>query len=278
MESLKAINPNNTIIESNKLIREMFDYTITKRQFDLIYAIISLVKCTDNEFTEYAVPYKTLGMIFNPSNPDCKITYNDIEKAVNGIMKSCFRIVTDEKKYYYHWVETAVLDEKEHMVTFRLNKDVQQFYLQLKTGEYSAYLLKDLLSLSTLFQANLFRYLVANAGFSNDIMISIDKAKTAFYGGEIRTGELIKKIDAALVKINKKTNITATYEKIKVGNSITSLNFTIDNKYIKETQLKTKAKIKADKKRSKEMWQENQEMREKINSLEAEIEMLKQKN
>lgn len=278
MESLKVINPNNTIIESNKLIREMFDYTITKRQFDLIYAIISLVKCTDNEFTEYVVPYKTLGMIFNPSNPDCKITYNDIEKAVNGIMKSCFRIVTDEKKYYYHWVETAVLDEKEHTVTFRLNKDVQQFYLQLKTGEYSAYLLKDLLSLSTLFQANLFRYLVANAGFSNDIVISIDKAKTAFYGGEIRTGELIKKIDAALIKINKKTNITAVYEKIKSGNAITSLRFTIDNKYIKETQQKTTSKIKSDNKKSKQMWQENLEMREKINVLENEIEFLKQKN
>ena len=123
MNDLAVINLDNTIIESNKLIREMFDYTVTKRQFDLIYAIISLVKPTDTEFTEYVVPYKTLGMIFNPANPDCSITYNDIEKAVNGIMKSCFRIVSDEKKYFYHWVETAILDEKEHLVTFKLNKD-----------------------------------------------------------------------------------------------------------------------------------------------------------
>lgn len=271
MNDLIVINPDNTIIESNKLIREMFDYTVTKRQFDLIYAIISLVKPTDTEFTEYVVPYKTFGMIFNPANPDCSITYNDIEKAVNGIMKSCFRIVSDEKKYFYHWVETAVLDEKEHLVTFKLNKDVQKFYLKLKTGEYSAYLLKDLISLSTIFQANMFRYLVANAGFNNAITISIENAKKFFYGKDIITSEFIKKVDSSLVKINEKTNINASYEKVKEGNTIVALQFSIENKYIKQKKERTELQIESDKEKGKAMWQENLEMKQKIAELEAQL-------
>lgn len=269
--NLMVINPNNTIIESNKLIREMFDYTVTKRQFDLIYAIISLVKSTDDEFTEYIVPYKTIGMIFNPANPDCSITYNDIEKAVNGIMKSCFRIQSDEKKYYYHWVETAVLDEKEHIVTFKLNKDVQKFYLQLKTGEYSAYLLKDLLSLSTIFQTNMFRYLVANAGFENTITIDIEKAKTLFYGDKIVTSEFIKKVDSSLQKINEKTNINATYEKVKEGKTIKALKFTIENKYIRDKKPLTQKQVEINKEKSKAMWQENLEMKRRIAELESRL-------
>lgn len=272
MIDIQKFDTEQKIAESNRLIRNMFDSTFTKRQMDLIYAVISLVKPDDNRFTEYHISYKAIGEIFNPTNPFCEVTIKDIEKAVKGIMNKSFQMEDDEEIIFYHYVETARLNKKDKSLKFKLNDEVQQFYLQLQKGEYTSFLLKDILALSTSFQMNLFRWLACNSGFDNAIPISIEDAVIHFNGKEIQTKHLIEKIDSALKKINEKTSINASYEKIKTGRTITSLKFSIDNKYIKKAKKSlTPAQIEANKEKSKEMWQENQEMKRRIAELEARL-------
>lgn len=272
------INPEKQIAENTKLIREMFDFTVTKRQFDLIYAIISLVKPTDNEFKEYVLSYQEVAKIINPKNPYTDIVEKDIEKTIKEIMKSCFRIQTDETDYYYHWVEKAKNNKKAKTISFKLNCEVQQFYLQLNKGEYTVYLLKDLLALSTIFQANLFRWLCCNSGFYNDVEINIEKAKLCFYGKNIESNAFIRKVESALTIINKRTNISATYEKIKSGRKIISLKFNIKNNYIKEKKSRSRAKTKADIEKNKEMWQICLDTEEKCRILEERYEKVETEN
>lgn len=265
MIDIQKFDTEQKIAESNRLIRNMFDSTFTKRQMDLIYAVISLVKPDDNRFTEYHISYKAIGEIFNPTNPFCEVTIKDIEKAVKGIMNKSFQMEDDEEIIFYHYVETARLNKKDKSLKFKLNDEVQQFYLQLQKGKYTSFLLKDILALSTSFQMNLFRWLACNSGFDNAIPISIEDAVIHFNGKEIQTKHLIEKIDSALKKINEKTSINASYEKIKTGRTITSLKFSIDNKYIKKAKKSlTPAQIEANKEKSKEMWQENQEMKRRL--------------
>lgn len=272
MIDIQKFDTEQKIVESNRLIRNMFDSTFTKRQMDLIYAVISLVKPDDNRFTEYHISYKAIGEIFNPTNPFCEVTIKDIEKAVKGIMNKSFQMEDDEEIIFYHYVETARLNKKDKSLKFKLNDEVQQFYLQLQKGKYTSFLLKDILALSTSFQMNLFRWLACNSGFDNAIPISIEDAVIHFNGKEIQTKHLIEKIDSALKKINEKTSINASYEKIKTGRTITSLKFSIDNKYIKKAKKSlTPAQIEANKEKSKEMWQENQEMKRRIAELEARL-------
>lgn len=272
---LNEINVDSKIAESNKLIREMFDFTVTKRQFDLIYTIISLVKETDTRFTEYNLTYEAIGKIFNPANPKCDVTQNDIVKAIKDIMKSCFRIKTDKSEKYYHWVETAENFKDEKYITFKLNEEVQQFYLQLKSGEYTIYLLKDLLALSTIFQANIFRWLCCNAGFNNSIKISIEDAKLFSYGNsDIATKRFIEKLDNALNVINEKTKISATYKKIKQGRKIAFLEFDIHNKYITSEKPATNKSL-PDKDKGKKMWQENLDLKAENEKLKRELEAVK---
>lgn len=271
MGKIQEFNTEQTIAESNRLIRNMFNSTFTKRQMDLIYAVISLVKPKDDRFTEYCISYKAIGEIFNPANPDCPVTINDIEKAVKGIMNKSFQMEDDDEIVYYHYVETARLNKKEKSLKFKLNNEVQQFYLQLQKGEFTSFLLKDILALSTTFQMNLFKYLACNAGFKNEITIKIEDAKKHFCNKNITNGELTRRLDLALEAINAKTSINASYEKIKTGRTITGLKFTIENKYIKAKKSLTPAQIEANKEKSKEMWQENQEMKRRIAELEARL-------
>ena len=97
MVEINEFNTQQKIAESTKLIRHIFDNNFTKRQLDLIYAIISLVKPTDEDFKTYHISYSAIGKIFNPQNPYCEITVNDINAAVKDIMNKSFRIKTDKK-------------------------------------------------------------------------------------------------------------------------------------------------------------------------------------
>lgn len=270
MVKVNEISIENKIAESTKIMSEMFSVSLTKRQMDLIYAVISLVKPTDTEFKEYVITYKQIAELYNPSNSRSKEIKKCVKDAINGIMDSHFDMVDGDEVVSYHWVEKCRNNDKKEIITFKLNKEVQQFYLKLNTGDYTVFLLKDLLELSSVFQANLFKWLTCKSGFSNAVPISIDDAKLHFYGkSDLKTSEFIKKIDSALEKINEKTNITASYEKVKSGKTITSLKFTIDNEYIKQKKPLTPAQKKANDERSKAMWQENQELKEEIARLKA---------
>ena len=272
MAKIQEFDTKQAIAESNRLIRNMFNSTFTKRQMDLIYAVISLVKPEDDEFTEYVITYEAIGKIFNPANPDCTVTIKDIEKAVKGIMNKSFQMEDEEWIEYFHYVKNAKLNKKTKTLKFKIDDEVKPFYLELKKGKYTSFLLKDILALSTTFQMNLFRWLACNAGFNNDIIIPIEDAKIHFYGKEIETKGLVRKIDSALEVINQRTNINATYEKITNGRKITGLKFTIDNKYIKPVKQKTPAQIKAEQERSKAMWERNLELEKEIAELKAQLE------
>lgn len=276
MNTIKTFDIECSIAESTKLIRNMFNNSLTKRQMDLIYAIISLINPTDAEFEEYVISYEAIGKIFNPENPRTKIVLKDIEKATKGIMAKNFQMETDDEIIYYHYVEKAIINKSNKSIKFKLNDEVKQFYIQLKKGEYTNYLLKDLLALSTTFQANLFRWLSCNAGFSNDVLIQIEDAAKCFYGKEIKSGELIRKIDSALKVINERTNINATYEKQKQGQSgkIVALKFTIENCYIKPQKTRTNTKINKNQKQNLKMWQENEELKKRLFQLECENDAL----
>lgn len=282
MTEIQEFDTGQSIAESTRLIRNMFDNSLTKRQMDLIYAVISLVKPTDEDFKEYIISYYAIGKIFNPANPDCTVTVKDIEKAVKGIMNKSFRMEDDTEVSYYHYVSHAKINKKDRNIKFKLDDEVKQFYVQLQKGEFTNFLLKDILALSTTFQMNLFKWLTCNAGFNNDVKIPVDKAKLLFYGKEVATGRFIEKIDAALEKINNKTKMYASYEKIKTGKTITALKFTINNKYIKPVKPKkpkTKAQMMAEKERQKAMWERNIELQKRVDELENQIEVMKmQKN
>lgn len=282
MEKLEIcpVDDSYKIAESTVMIREAFDYVLNKRQMDLIYAVISLVQRTDDKFKEYKISFREIGAIYNPKNPDSKEIKKYVEEATNKIMDSHFQITLengDIKKF--HWVESCLVSNANKEVTFKLNDEVRNFYLDLKENSYTIYLLKDLLALSTLFQANVFRWLSCNSNFNNKIKISIDDAKQMFYGGEIETKTFIRRLNNALDAIGRKTNIEATYTKVKKGKNIVALDFNIENNYVIDYSgnIKSPEQYAKESQRKKAMWQENLEMRRKIIELEKELEESKKR-
>lgn len=277
---LHSIDDTYKIVESTEMIREAFNYVATKRQLDLIYAIISLIKKEDTAFTEYKISFSDIARIYNPKNPNTKEIKKCVNEATNKIMDSHFQI-TDSSGIInkYHWIEKCRIDNENKVIYFKLSEDVRNFYLGLKENSYTIYLLKDLLALSTLFQANLFRWLTCHSGFNNSIQIKIEDAMLHFYGSVINGNEFVRKLDSALKVIKDKTCVSATYEKIKGAHGkIVELKFNITNNYhfmydIPQKQ-KTQNEMIASSKRKKEMWKENIDMKRKIAELENQLKNL----
>lgn len=267
------IDESYKIAESTIMIREAFNYVVTKRQLDLIYAIISLINKDDDIFKTYEISFKEIAKIYNPQNPRTKEVKKYVDEATNKIMDSHFQITEGKIVKKYHWVEYCEINHEKEIVTFKLSEKVRKFYLQLKENNYTIYLLKDLLALSTLFQANVFRWLSCNSNFENGVKINIEVAKQKFYGGKIETGAFIRKLNSALDTIRRKTNIDASYIPIKKGKTIVQLKFFIDNNYQKDftsTQKSPEQYVK-DAQRKKAMWKENLEMKRKIAELEKKL-------
>lgn len=237
-ENWVIINEENKIAESTKLIREIFGNTNTKKEMDLIYAIISLVQPEDTRFTEYKISYKEIAKLFNPVNPRKSEVKKEVIEAVEHIINSSFQIKSVHKdsdetdKKYYHWVENAETRSKSGYVVFRLSEDVQQFYLQLKKGEYTVYLLKDLISLSTIFQANLFRWACSMSGYNNDVFISLEEATYIFNRNKsIEPYDLVRAIKRNILAINERTSLYLEMEPKKENGKIIGFNFKIKNNY-----------------------------------------------
>lgn len=234
MENFDVIKIKNSyVVEKNDFITQMFENTATKAQMDLIWAVISMVKPEDTKFTTYKITYSDYAKILNPKSPDSSRTKKDIEFALKNIMQSYFRICTDKINFYYHWVDTAEDHKDEKFFLFRINDEVRDFYLQIKDNK--TYLLtRELNAMSTIFQANVYRWCKLKQGFENKVHIDLDEAIRIFYNGKyIEPRELTRRIKLALEKINSKTTLQVSFEIKKKNCKTVGYDFMIKNTYKK---------------------------------------------
>lgn len=235
MKELTTLNPDAIISESNKLLREMVADQTSKLQLDIILSVIALAPEDAQEFYEYKIPLAEFCRLVNPANPRKKEVKEDVEKAVGKIMGCFFWIRSETKARAYHFVETAEIDYNEQFVKFKISNEVAQFYLKINQDKKTFYALKDLLSMHTLFQANVFSWCQSKCNFKNDVLIKIEDAKLAFNGEKpIETYKFIEKLKMAVATINEKTPLQVSFKPKKNGRNIETLIFTIKNNYPKE--------------------------------------------
>lgn len=230
---INKLDKNANIAESTKVAREAFNFLSTKRQLEMIYIIISMVEPEDTKFTQYQIPFREVAKIMNPSNPDCQITKNDVIKATENIVNSGFHVTSKDGRRirFYHWIETAEIDLDEKVIYFKINDEVRDFYLELQRGQYTVYKLKEMLSLTSIFQCNVFRWCSANSNFKNTVCLNIEDAKKMFDQTDIRTNAFIEKMNTAVKRINEKTSLHVEYQIVRKGRNIDHLVFTIKNNY-----------------------------------------------
>lgn len=231
--TIERIDGNQMIAESTAIAREAFIELTSKRQLDLIYAIITLVRPEHDRFYTYYLPFREICRIFNPANPRTRLTKESVEQAIDSIMDCHFNIYKGNKVWKYHWIETAFIDSDEEYITFRLNDDVRHFYLDLQPGAYALMQYKDMLAMQTIFQVNVFRWVSANSNiekmYGRPAVISVERARDYFGAKDMRSDSFFRNIDNAIKRINDKTELSVSYTKEMEGRKVKNLVFRIVN-------------------------------------------------
>ena len=282
MEKISKIDRKNTIVEDLRLVDCVFNATLTKKQLDLILWIISMVNKTDKDFKTYEIPLEIIAELYNPANPRREETKKTIRTALKSIINSSFCIMGEETESYYHWVEMCKIDWDKNVVYLRLSNEVRNFYLEL--GKHNlTYTLENILALRTLTDARLYQWAYGKKGFKNEVFISIEDAKLSFCGKEeLETYDFLTKyLDQSIKRINEKTDLTLSYEKVRKSgvnkNKISSLKFTIECNY-KVSKSRTNAQVKYDKEKNIALWQERNNLKEELEKVNEEKNTLKLEN
>lgn len=190
--------------------------------------------------------------------------------------------MNEDRETYYNWVEKCDIDWKQGVIYFKLSDSVKEFYLEL--GKHNlTYTLENILALRTLTDARLYQWAYGKKGFKNEVFISIEDAKLLFCGKEeSETYDFLTKyLDQSIKRINEKTDLTLSYEKVRKSgvnkNKISSLKFTIECNY-KVSKSRTKAQVKYDKEKNIALWQERNNLKEELEKVNEEKNTLKLEN
>lgn len=282
MQEIDVVNFNGVVIESIQLVKAIFSESMTKKQLDLILYIVSLVQKDDEKFHTYVIPLSEVKKIICESNPRTEEVKNILKREVKALKKACFTIEDEYSTSWYGWIDFARIDWKKETLTIRLSDEVAKFYLQLNEHKL-IFTLRNMLKLSTLTQARLYQWAYSKTGFPES-SLSIDDAIKIFYGIKpIRNIDFLRKhLEPAIKAINERTDIEIEYEKIKADTSnkrkITSLKFKVKSKYQKQKKPRKASQIESDRKKSREMWKENEKLKTENERLKTANENLTEKN
>lgn len=278
MKEITAFRNDEKIAQNLRMVNAVIkEGTTTKKQLDIIQCVISLIKPDDQNFYTQLISLDSVKKIICPSNPRTYETKKIINDAISTITESSFWILGEPEKVCYHWIEFAKVDWEKQTLKIRLSDEVKKFYLNIqKRGVI--YNLKNVLSLSTLFQVRLYQWAYSKTSFHNRVSICTEDAMRLFYGEKkIKVSEFIRYLDRAVKSVNEKTDLFVAYEKVRADKSdqrrISSLKFECKSSYQKpKTQKKrTKEQLEKDRIRMKEVFGE-------LWRLRCENDLLKEKN
>ena len=118
---------NNTIVvQSNYLIESK--YTLTVYEQRLIFAMISMIKPTDEDFKEYKISLAELSEMMNIDLPNI---YREAKKIIYRIMRRVLQIETNDGSFIQiHWISCA--EHKKDYVNISFHPKLKPYLLQLK--------------------------------------------------------------------------------------------------------------------------------------------------
>ncbi|MBF8984580.1 replication initiation protein [Lutibacter sp. B2] len=229
---------NNNIIKlHNNLGQARYKLDLSAQKF-LIFAIMKIdqekeafedVEFTLIEFSKFA---------------DVEITRlrKDIKRIVKDVMSLVLEVLnSDEKWAFYNLTQRCAYDKGS--VKFKFNSDMKNFLLDLRSHYYicSPEVIKfkswSSIRLYDLLRSVAYKQIKHNEG---EFKYNLEELKKmlGLEGKYNRFNSFREKvIEPAMSEINKKTDISFTYEKIARGRKVVGLKFIISEKMDEETTL-----------------------------------------
>ncbi len=229
--TLMEIKDKGVLYEESDAMRNIVYENVTKHQLDALLILIALSCKEGIPLSQIQIPTMDFVRLMNPSNPRKKDVQEKIIEEIRSLSNCKLWIYTDKSAELLNMVEKLIWNKEGDSVTVLISSSFTKYFTNIP-GQGTVYALKDVLELSTIFQARLYSWAMANSGFTNSIYINIEAAKTIFNSNvEIKTKRFIEKLESAIEAINNKTSLKIEVKKIIKSKFITGLEFNITNTY-----------------------------------------------
>lgn len=219
------------IAKKNQLIRQVrFDLSTTEQK--IVLFLISKIKPTDTDLEPITLKYKEFLQLCGIDTEHSK-NRNNIKNTLKKLAdKSCWIKLPDDTETLFRWIEDPIITPRQRSITLRLKAILKPYLLELHSY-YTQYQLLYILPLRSKFAIRLYELMkscesMGSATFPlNKLRELLNLSPETF-----KTYADFRRyvIELAIREINQHTDLEVTFNPIKKGKKVESIEFQIKAK------------------------------------------------
>ncbi len=222
------------VVKSNFLVEA--SYRLSAIEQKIVLTLATKIKSTDKEFQQYRFNLGELGEFLGlKSNAE----YDYLREVTKGLLSKVLTLKKEESILQTHWLESVEYFHDECYVDLRFNPELKPFLIQLKNN-FTKYQLKYAVQLKSRFSIRIYELLKQFEKIGHrDFLLSelrelmgINSDEYPFYGNF-----KVKVLLVAQKELAAKTDLSFTFEEIKVGRGVGKLRFYIQTAEQKKADL-----------------------------------------
>ena len=213
------------VYQANSFVESRQSYTVNEKR--LLSTIISFVKPTDTEFQEYQISINDWAKMLKVSP---KGLYQIADEITTGLMMKIVAIKDPKNLRFKKWHVLETADYEDGILTLRLDKRMNDIFLQLRAREnYTHYELMEFVTLTSTHAQRIYELLKQyqhSKHRKREIEIDELKMKLGIEGKYAEYKAFRRKVlDVAEKQIHENTTLRYKWEPIKKGRKYHSIKF-----------------------------------------------------
>lgn len=225
------------VVKGNDLIQKSrFELSLTEQK--TVAYICSMIQPIQEAESGFQLEYefkirdycKMCGIDYNNGK-----NYQDVKAILKKLRdRSMWVSLPDGRETIVAWLSDAIVDKKGGTVYIELHKRMVPYLFDLKQ-KFTKYQLYNVLGMKSAFSVRIYE-LMKSYSFRHTITFEIDKLKKLLMVEDVKSYNRFADfrrfvLEKAQSEINELTDINISFEPIKTGRKVTSIRFTIEEKF-----------------------------------------------
>ncbi len=218
---------NRLVRKSNFLIEASYKLSAVEQKIVLILA--SMIKPDDQEFKKYTFQLKN---VFHFLGLNSKNAYAYMKEITKSLLGKVFTIQLSDSLLQTHWISSAHYHEGKGTVEFCFDPQLKPFLLQLKE-RFTTFKLREVVQFKSSFTIRMYELLkqyekIGNRTFDVQALrnlLGIEDLQYRLYADFKKRVILV-----AQEELSEKSDISFSFEEMKIGHAIGKIKFIISTK------------------------------------------------
>ena len=216
------------VVQDNSLVMGNYDMTAIEQKLLLI--LLSTIKKDDEELKTISFRVRDLADLMGITPYSL---YRDLKKICKSIVGKMVELQNKQGDWIvFNIISYAKYRQSKGVVELKLNNDAKPYVLKLKEL-FTAFKLEQVLDLESKYAIRIYQITKSNI-YKKTFVLELETLKKQLkltQKSYSLYGNIKKKvIEPALAEINEKTDISLSYEEIKIGRKVEMLKFKVSQK------------------------------------------------